>query len=362
MRTRGCRGLAGLLLLAAPAWAGLFAPRSLIDLEQSADLIVVADAAAEFHPGAPESFSLGVRRVVKGDPALSGERITVNSSVVQYAAGAGIWFLKQAPTGWQLFPVFDGDVPFFETFFPGPTGPLSGTWTYSADAPLSEKLASELGAAIEDANPAPAQFIFLENGLLDQLKSPVVQLLYQRLSMSAAPAQREAGLAGLIRAENSAALTAAARTSSEFRENGLLLSTIQREFRATDANSVAALGRIASSPNLSPPFRQAVAHALAAIHTKAALPYLATLLDDSDPALRIEALGGMGSFANGLAVQTPGNVPTLAWLQMPADAPYKTAETLANFGVGRLAIERNESAYLSFWKAWWSQNRAGLGY
>ena len=47
---------------------------------------------------------------------------------------------------------------------------------------------------------------------------------------------------------------------------------------------------------------------------------------------------------------------------MLADAPYKTAGTVANFAMGRLAIERNESAYLSFWKAWWSKNRAGLGY
>lgn len=362
MRTRACGGLAGLLLLAAPVWAGLFAPRSLLDLEQSADLIVVGEAGGESHPGAPESFLIDVRRVVKGDPALSGERITVNSSVVQYAAGAGIWFLKAAPTGWQLFPVIDGDVPFFSTFFPGPTGPLPGTWARSPDAPLSDKLASELGAAMEDANPVPAQFIFLENGLLDQLKSPVVQLIYRRLSMSAKPAQREAGLGGMLRAGNAAALTSAAQTPFAFRENGLLLSTLRREFRATDADSVDALGQLATSPNLSPALRQAASHALAAIHTRAALPYLATLLDDSDAALRVEAIGGMGSFANGLAVQTSGNASTLPWLQRPADAPYKTAETLANFGVGRLAIERNESAYLSFWRAWWSQNRAALGY
>jgi hypothetical protein len=168
--------------------------------------------------------------------------------------------------------------------------------------------------------------------------------------MSALPAQREAGLAGMLRAGNAAALTSASQMPSEFPENGLLLFAIRQEFRATDAGSVAALGRIAIAPNLSSAFRQAATHALAAIHTKAALPCLATLLDDSDLAMRIEAIGGMGSFVNGLAVQTP------------ADNPYKTAETVANFGMGRLAIGHNESAYLSFWKAWWSKNRAGLGY
>ena len=362
MRTRSCCRLVALFVLAAAsACAALFAPRSLIDLEQSADLIVIAEAGGESHPGAaPGSFSLDVRRVVKGDPALSGEQITVESTPVRNAAGGGLWFLKQSPTGWQLLPVVDGDVPFFARFFPGLTGPLPGTWAWSPDATLSDKIASELGAAIEDANPVPARLVYLENGLLDQLKSPVVQLLYRRLSMSALPAQREAGIAGMLRAGNAAALTAAAQTPLEFRENGLLLSTLRREFRATDPDSVAALGQIATSPNLGPAFRRAVAQALAAIHTQAALPYLATLLDGSDLALRIEAIGGIGSFANGLSVQIPGNVSTLGWLQMTADAPYKTAETVANFGAGRLAIERNESAYLSFWKAWWLKNRDGL--
>ena len=88
---------------------------------------------------------------------------------------------------------------------------------------------------------------------------------------------------------------------------------------------------------------------------------MAALLDDPDPSLRVEAVGGIGSFANGLAVQTQAGVPSLAHLQFPAVWAYKNSDTVAHFALGR-AVADNESFYVSFWRSWWSQNRAGLGY
>jgi hypothetical protein len=76
----------------------------------------------------------------------------------------------------------------------------------------------------------------------------------------------------------------------------------------------------------------------------------------------VDAIGGMGAFANGLPVQTTAGVASLAFLQVPASAPYKTAETMANFAMGSTAIETNEASYLSFWNGWWSSNRASLGF
>jgi hypothetical protein len=138
---------------------------------------------------------------------------------------------------------------------------------------------------------------------------------------------------------------------------------IRDGLRSPGATSIAALGKAAvdaTNPNLA--FREAAAHALAAIHTAPTLPYLGTLLDDPNSTLRVEAIGGIGAFANGLPIQTAAGVASLTSLQIPNSAPYKTQETIANFAMGSTAIERNEASYISFWKGWWSQNRANLGY
>ena len=107
--------------------------------------------------------------------------------------------------------------------------------------------------------------------------------------------------------------------------------------------------------------REVAAHALAAIHTAATLPYMAALLEDSNSNLRIEAIGGMGAFANGLPTQTLEAVPSLSYLQLPTSSPYQTADTIANFAMGK-AIAARESVYLAFWKTWWSQQRTSLGF
>lgn len=111
-----------------------------------------------------------------------------------------------------------------------------------------------------------------------------------------------------------------------------------------------------------PDFRSAAAKALASIHTKEALPYLAVLIDDQDRGLRAEGIGGLASFANGLPVQTPANTTSLEYLQFPPIASYKTGETVAHFVLALPSTAPDEAAYLSFWKSWWSQNREALGY
>ena len=104
------------------------------------------------------------------------------------------------------------------------------------------------------------------------------------------------------------------------------------------------------------------AHALASIHTRATLPYLAALLDDPVLDLRAEAVGGMASFANGLPVQITADLTSMRYLQFPEKAPYLTPETRANFGMGKFTIEQDEARYLSCWRTWWAEHRGELGY
>jgi hypothetical protein len=363
-------------------YGGLVLQQSLLSLAQTADLIVVGSASGTFTVGPPVStFSLTVSRVVSGPSLAPGAALAVqwnnNGFPGMFAqpgdslavSGTGLWFLKRTGSGWSLLQLTQGAATFEMTYFPTSISPLASVYAYATTASLVNKLASELSAAIESLNGDYNQELYgLFGGDLDQLKSPVTQVLYQRLSTSASIPQQILGLSGLIRSGSVAGLTPAVSASRNVFANyaleyGILLSSVSNEFRSSDASSIAVLGSAAvDSTNPNPAFREAAAHALAALHTAPTLPYLATLLSDPNSALRIEAIGGMSSFANGLPIQTPAGVASMASLQLPANAPYKTPETVANFAMGSTAMEANETSYLSFWKGWWAQNQASLGF
>jgi hypothetical protein len=364
-----------LLATAGLAFGNLISPRALSDLQQTADLIVAGTASGNVQAGSGV-FSLLVTRVIKGDVTAAGNVIAVNwankqggfasPGGVTTAAGAGLWFLQSSSSGWLLIPVVSGDVPMDMTFFPEPAGPVLSAYAYNASAPLTDRIASELCSAIESLNGAyNFQLYALLNGLLGELGSPVVALHYQRMANSSLTQQRILGLSGLVRGGSGAALAVAAPAAASFEafplESGILQLGIRDQFRTADDGTISVLGRAAVNSANPASFRESAAHALAAIHTANTLPYLATLLGDSDTNLRVEAVGGMGSFANGLPTQTPGGVASLTYLQLPATSSYKTSATMANFALGSQAIERNASL-LSFWRLWWSQNRAALGF
>lgn len=93
--------------------------------------------------------------------------------------------------------------------------------------------------------------------------------------------------------------------------------------------------------------------ALAAIHTKEALAFLASLLNSGDSEEQERAVYGVSAFANGCPIQTRENVVSMAYLQCDQPRPYRTSETIANFGF-RPGPPDEESALASFWKAWWN--------
>jgi len=368
----------GLAAAASPTWANLVFPQSPLYLEQRADLIVVGTPVSAALAGGGVTLSLSVGRALKGS-AASGSVVSAQwmpgapgpapaAAPAAALVGTGIWFLQQSSSGWIVLPAIAGSGSLSLSYYPAPAGPILSAYAYGQGASPSDKVAAELGSAIEAANGAyNMQFYQLQYGLIDLLNSPYVSLLFTRLSNSTLISRQIIGLAGLIREGSPAAITASAQSSSAFAaypiENGILLLSIRTFFRATDTASVAALGNAATGATASATaMREAAGHALAAVHTAATLPYLAALLNDQDPKLRAAAVGGIGSFANGLATQTPANNASLAYLQYPASAPYMTAETKANFALGTLAIGPNEAAFLSYWSQWWSQNKASLGF
>lgn len=365
----GLFAILAVFLVEANLEGGLVAPQSIVTLQQSADLIIIASANDAVPQGTAVNVSLNIIRVIKGDPALTGTSIAAYWATGNRAApdlnGSGIWFLQLAGSVWRVIPVIQGTMQLSRVYFPAPPTILNA-YSYNQSASLSDKLASEIASAIESNNGFNFQLYALQSGVLDELQSPIVAVLYGRMAHSTSTEHKLLGLSGLIRSGNAAALTTALQTASVSAGDpaaGVLLLSIRDYFRATDADSVAALGEAAtSSSNSNVPLREAAGHALAAIHTTAALPFLVTLLNDSDVNLRVEAVGGMGAFANGLGVQTRGGNPSLSHLQLPANAPYKTDSTVANLAFGVQAVTANESSYISFWKSWWAQNRVSMGY
>jgi hypothetical protein len=371
-----CFALA-VFIAASTAHAGVVARHSLVDLVNYADLIVVGTASHGIQTGEVLGFALQLDRVLKGDPTLAGTTIhadwalrgvdeVTNQLSPQAVSGTGLWFLRNAANGWVLLPVSDGYLQVSDTFIPTPVGPISTPYSYGSAATAVDKVAAELCAAVEAADGGGTDFYTLHLGLLDQLGSPVIQVLYRRMATSSSPKQKILGLSGLIRAGSAAALTSVASSDSLLGqypiEEGVLLGSIRNTFRAADPVSISVLGQAATSTKLPIPLRTAAAHALASIHTTTSLPYLATLLNDASSDLQAEAIGGFSAFANGLPVQTSADVPSLRYLQLPDSAPYKTADTVANFAMGSQAISQNEATYLSFWRAWWLQHRSDLGY
>ncbi len=377
MRISGLSAVFGLLLAGSNALAAGF-PRSLQYLQQTANLVVVGSASGGAVAGTAITFSVQVQRVVAGDGGVAGKTIPVTweweadgmhtiAGAAKYVTGAGVWFLTRSDSGWVLLPVMQGASIFRDAYVPEPPGPINSAYSYGPGASPTDAVASEMGAVIESAGCGAGSLGYLHNGALDQLNSSVTQVLYQRWAGSTATCLQALGLAGQIRAGNAAALRTAAQAASSFEasalENGVLLRSLQHWFRAADPASVGILGQIVvNSENGNLPFRRAAAFALAAIHTKEALPYLATLMEDADPELRAESVRGLGSFANGLPVQTMAGTPSLSYLQSQPSSPYQSVDTEAHFALNTEFLEQNESTYLSFWKAWWQTNHAALGY
>jgi hypothetical protein len=373
MKTKSTFSILTMISAAGGLYGGLMAPASIAQLEKTADVIAVGTASGSTMSGATLNFSLQIARVVKGDAGLVGSSIPVLWQMGGSGRGAGaglavsgIWFLQGTTGAWHLMPVMQGSIDFGRVYFPAPSGPIASPYAYGQTASLDDKLASEMASAIEGSTAFVEQFYAaMEGGLLDELKSPVLALLYQRLANSTAADRALLGLAGLIRQQNGSVLAGAARAPSSLPNDpavGILLQSVRDYFRATDPASVAALGVSAtdtSNPNIG--FREAAAHALAAIHTAAAMPFLAALLDDPDTNLRVEAVGGMGAFANRLAVQTLAGVPGLTYLQLPDSAPYKTPDTVAHLAFGPQTITGRETYYVSFWKNWWAQYGPTVG-
>jgi hypothetical protein len=143
--------LVGLALTVNCGNASLIAARSLTDLAQNADLIVLGSASGTFPSSEVINFTIDVNRVVKGDPTTAGRAISVNWPSARTlaplgqeltASGTGIWFLRRSSSQWVLYPVMDGSPTLNMAFFPASSGRILSAYAYGPSTSVQDKLAS----------------------------------------------------------------------------------------------------------------------------------------------------------------------------------------------------------------------------
>ena len=341
--------------------------RSLAILTTQAEAIVVG-AVQTMETNATIDATISVERVLKGTvtsgtsisirwtyPITHGEPGPPGSALV--SSGHGVFFLQHNSDGaWSLLPASWGDSRWEDTYIPTPPSVPSGvTAVASASLPPAasalDRVMLEMAVAVEAGAPMPFDLI----AAFRQSHSPVLAAAFTRLVSNNDPYLRSIGLRGaVVGGDPSVPLTIRQNYTSLSGGAGWLdlVQEIKFYYVNTKVAAVQNLGKVATDTGVGLDLRIATAVALARMHTQQSLPYLASLLSDSNPTLKTAAVGGLASFAN--------NVPIGS--HEPAAGPwrYRTDDTIAHSAFDEGTIERQESYYISYWKGWWQQNQQAL--
>ena len=265
----------------------------------------------------------------------------------------GIWALRRIDSSnWEVLTLRGPDGLMPSLVWPA-TRTLPTGYLYSRAAPTTDILALELGAGLESVNYRPELFL----DAASSLDGPVVRMVLANFLNSNTVEFQATGLAGLLARNDDSGVgelvkrwsaIAAASTSD------LITATLKNGFRSTSANSVQQLSALAGASGTSTDLRAAIVTALSSVHTREALPFLASLLASPNETERLRGVFGLSSFANGCVPQSPDNMKSLAFLKFPPSGPYQTAETRANFAFLQApANAAEEKRLVAFWSNWW---------
>lgn len=347
--------LAGVGLLCIAAVGLLPAPiagtRSLDELVADSDSIVVGSVVQGKAAGTSVTVSVQVERSLKGNLA-TGAVLTATgivgapSPTRAISRERGIFFLANAGTGpMRLVPVTSGfvlDERFLFVPLPDASSPAAAP---SASSSVRDRVLLEiLGGVAAGPLKQPGGFIDPESEYRVN-PTPLVRSAFQAWLTSDSPELVASAMQALLPEGNPTALSglagdAAMRSSAPPGTfNGL-----KWYFASTDPAAVGLLGQFVADTTNSLDLRVAAASALARVHTRQALLFLAGLLDDPDLDLRRCAVGGLSMFAN--------NVPIGSHEPAAGAWPWRTDETIAHSAM--------DAANAGFWKSWWAANQSAL--
>lgn len=360
---------AGTLLLASLA-TGLFIDAAVLDDKISkADAIVIGSTETRTETNQSVSFDLSVTRVIKGKEipprlhiihAWSRRGIifpTDSPAIDRHIYGA--WLLKrtEGDSNWDVLVGNGPDGMMPSLVLPAPEQ-LPQEYQYSSSASVTEKLVLEIGAGVQEAGAAPEQFLYSLGGL----GSPAVDRVFSDFLQSSNISFQAVGISGLLSRNAPGSIATVARIWPSIRSDHAkeyVIDAIRNSFRDTAVESVQQLAALGNEPSSLPDLRPAAISALASIHTREAIPFLASLLSSPDSGERMSAIIGISSFASGCPPQTPANVASMEYIQFKSPSPYRTPQTIAAFAFGPVDSER-EDELVAFWTDWWNENRATI--
>jgi hypothetical protein len=339
-------------------------------LASQANAVVVGSVAARTESANQVAFTINIDRVLSGSSpgstvnvvhpwASAMRRPQLSSSQLLY----GMWFLKQGTAGgWDVLTArpSQGTGTVFSLFVPALlTPPTAPPYGYAAGTSLDDKLAYEVAAGVA---AAPAQSVDADPTILldalGSMNSPAAQHVLAVCEGSPNPALQAVGVAGSLQRALPGAMQSLVElwpTISSDPRVSYVLSALRDSWRDPTPAGVQQLASLAAGGLAGSDPRAAAVRALAAIHTKESLPFLAMLLSSADPDEQVRAIYGLSSFANGCPGQTADNVVSMAYLQCDQPSTYKTQGTVANFAF-RSGTPEQEATLVSFWQSWWDNH------
>ena len=350
------------LVASLALFAPVSAPQSVVKLTKDAEAIIIGTLTQVAYANDTLTFTINVERSIKGDLREGSAHSVIWRDALRsrpHLAGPrstrGLLFLKRDSGGlWALLPAFGGYIGDVQRLYYG--FPATSTPPASARAlPPLDRVMAELLTAVEAGGLDPRGGIVDLPRTYRAAPSPAIRAMLVRFADHPSSELRMISLRALLAEGNVAALARVEREqvqlTSDF--NGrTLVDDLAQDFANPDRAAIQILGRMATSETGTSPFREAAAKALARMHTKDSLPFLALLLDNASLPLKTFAVGGFAMFAN--------NVPIGSHHPAPGDWPYRTDETIAHSAMSETAISTREAYYVGFWKSWWLQNRDQL--
>lgn len=283
---------------------------SLRSLTANAESIVVA----EIERGEGTSPVLRVQRAIKG-PRRAGTHVQLPEGSPPGCRGLALVFLppKGMPAAATCYVIARDQ----------PVHPFAA----SGKAPVLDRVVAELVNAA-DSNAPDVVEIYRTN------RSAALRQMFDALRTSTNTRHVTLWLrAGIVDGDVEAigSLTDAVRKLDQAGE-GAVVDELRTHFRSSDPTAVRALGKVATAQRSYNTLRIAAATALARVHTEAAVPYLAALLENDDPEIHWLGVRGLFDFVS-------------------ESKQFRTVETSKHWPTGE------DPATLGFWRRWWSKNQ-----
>lgn len=330
-------------------------------VSQAQSIVVATVAQANISSGVAQ-MTLNVQRALKGS-MLPGAVVSVAwsgppmgpSALQRILSEQGLFFLTADANGqWRILPVVSGNVDVQMTYYRLPSTPRPAPYVAAKETPVVDKVLLELAWAKETGTAYQGTPIDLV-GEFRHSRSQALRPIFTRFAQSASPNLRAIGLQAMIADGDVRGLVqveAEQRNISTAPGARSIFDEIKFYFGNSEPAAIAVLGRLATSTGSVSAAKDSAAAALARLHTKESIPFLAELLDSPDPAIRAYAVGGLAMFAN--------NVPIGSHQPAAGDWSYRTEETIAHSAMDPGRVAAREAYYIGFWKDWWAKHRTQL--